>query len=377
MAPRKIILWLLIALFLSGSIEVVFAQSSSEDQPLFVAALGRSNKTWSILMVHPGGDDPEFLTDDKYDEVAPLVSPDGRYIVFLRSDFSTDDPLEYYVLDRDCLPRCQPQPLPSEVNEMRELRWSPVGPQLVAWGLDDAVWLIDVEENSVDKIIGGKWNANPSWSPDGELIVVSSDVVPPDAMLSDDIQIIPAKVGADADERINLTYSGAFVEDVNPHFSPDGQWIAYTTRNMMDDQTDPFYESPYGLLMIEAGCIDKPDTCLDTRQLLSKKGQGVTQFAWSPNSRFIVYLLSDDPLNFDNRLGDLWLVDVESGKVRQLTEGGTTGSFTWSPDSTAVAFERVTDSSYDVYLALISSKDDPSPVVHGLRASANPYWSYQ
>lgn len=343
---------------------------------LFVAALGARKQTWSIVMLDPKADGPEYLTDDEFDEIAPLVSVDGRYIVFLRGDFSTNDPLGYYLLDRDCLPECEPQPLPDEVNDMRDLEWSPVGPQLVAWGLDNAVWRIDAEENTVEKIIGGKWNANPSWSPDGTQIVVSSDVVPPDATLSDDIQVIPARVGARASERINLTYSGAFIEEVNPHFSPNGEWIAYTTRNLMQDQTDAFSENIFPLLTLEASCIDDPETCLDTRQLMSRDGHQVTEFAWSPDSRHIAYLVSDDPLNLDNRLGDLWVADMQSGRVRQLTEGATSGSFTWSPDSRAVVYENITDRSYDVYLAVIDGRTDPGPVLEGFRASATPYWAH-
>jgi Tol biopolymer transport system component len=259
---------------------------------------------------------------------------------------------------------------------MRDLVWSPLEPKLLAWGKDNAVWQIDVETNKVEQVIGGKWNAEPSWSPDGSMIVVSSDVVPPDAQLSDDIQIIPAEIGSQEEDRINLTYSGAFVEDVNPHFSPDGEHIAYTTRNMMDDRTDPFYESPYGLLMIDADCIKKTSTCLDSRQLLSKKGQDITRFAWSPDSQYIAYIVSDDPMNLDNSYGDLWLVDVTTGKTRQVTSSKTTGTFSWAPDSSAVVFERVTDSSYDVYLAFVNDKRDPGPVLTGFRASATPYWAH-
>lgn len=178
---------------------------------LFVAALGQRKDTSSIVMLDPQAGSPEYLTDDEFDEIAPSVSADGRFVLFLRGDFSTNDPLTYYVLDRECLPVCEPRPLPDEVNELADLRWSPVGPQLVAWGKDNAVWLIDVKKNSVKPIIGGKWNANPDWSPDGKMIVVSSDVVPPDAALSDDIQIIPANPGAREEDRINLTYSGLFI----------------------------------------------------------------------------------------------------------------------------------------------------------------------
>jgi Tol biopolymer transport system component len=376
MPSRKRLLLALVGLILFGSVGVVSAQNTPNKQtPLFVAALGQTKKTWSIVMLDPAADGPEYLTDDQFDEIGPLVSADGRYVVFLRGDFKTNDPLEYYILDRSCARKCQPKPLPDKVNELRDLVWSPVGPQLVAWGLDNAVWLIDVEENTVEQVIAGSWYAYPSWSPDGSTIVVTSDMVPPDAMLSDDIQLIPAEVGVDDSKRINLTYSGLFVEDIHPQYSPDGAWIAYTTRNISDDTKDAFQDNPFALLLLDTNCIKKPTTCPDTRRLVSKDGHMVSAFAWSPDGQTIAYM-DGDPLIPDDRYGNLWTVDVQSGKTHQLTDGKTTGSFSWSPDSAAVVYERITDSSYDVYLAFVNGKRDPGPVLTGFRASATPYWAH-
>ncbi|MCA0458883.1 MAG: hypothetical protein LCI00_33350 [Chloroflexi bacterium] len=366
-----------ILLLLALNITVVSAQETPETTiaPLFVAAVGGQKSTWSIVMLDPATDGPQYLTDDSLDEISPIASPDARYVVFQQGDFTTEIPFEYYILDRQCLPECQPRPLPAEVNEMRDLRWSPVTPQLVAWGKDNAAWLIDIPSNSVQQIIGGKWNAEPSWSPDGSVIVVSSDVVPEDDMLSDDIQIVPARPNQDDSIRINLTYSGLFVEEVDPHFSPDGLYIAYRTRTLVPDTGDKFASSPFGLLTIEADCVIQLSTCLDTRILRSSEGQEVHQYSWSPNGRFIAYRTGSETDN--DQLGDLWVVSVETGLVTQLTEGETTGTFTWAPDSTTIAYEHVSDSIFDVYLAFLDGRREPGPVLSGFRGSATPYWSYE
>src|SRR5574342_369426 len=110
MPRRKSLLLALIGLILLGGVGVVSAQNTPNKQtPLFVAALGQTKKTWSIVILDPAAGGPAYLTDDQFDEVAPLVSADGRYVVFLRGDFRTNDPLQYYILDRSCTRKCQPE----------------------------------------------------------------------------------------------------------------------------------------------------------------------------------------------------------------------------------------------------------------------------
>lgn len=341
--------------------------------PLFLAAVGGEKNTWSIVMLDPRKDGPEYLTDDSYDEVAPIASADSRYVVFLRGDFDSEGSFNYFILDRECLPSCEPEPLPDEVNEMRDLRWSPTAHQLVAWGKDNAVWLIDIDQSRIEQVIGGKWNAKPSWSPDGKLIVVSSDVVPDGDILSDDIQVFPALPQQSDSDRVNLTYSGLFVEDVHPSFSPDGVYIAYRTRTLVPDTGDTFSASPFGLLTIQADCISQPTECLKTRVLRSTEGEAVLNYAWSPNGRHIAYVTGNETAG--EQLGDLWVVDVENNTQIQLTSDKTTGSITWAPDSSTIAFEHVSNSIYDVYLVFLDGRREPGPVITGFRGSATPYWS--
>ncbi len=366
---------LILTTILLLSVGTATAQEAPPSIPLFLAAVGAQSNSWSIVMLDPAVKGSQYLTDDTYDEIAPIASADGRYVIFLRGDFNVEDSFTYYILDRACLPDCQPQALPAEVNEMQDLRWSPVGHQLVAWGKDNAVWLIDIPSNTVKQIIGGKWNAKPAWSPDGAAIVVSSDVVPEGDMLSDDIQIFPAQPGQTDSDRINLTYSGLFVEEVDPHISPDGRYIAYRTRMLVPDTSDTFSGSPFGLLTLDSTCIAQVSTCLQTRVLRSNAGQEVQKFAWSPDGRFIAYLTGNE--SEGDSVGDLWVVSVETGLVTQLTKDNTSGNFTWSPDSSTIAYEHVVDGIFDVFLVFLDGRRETGVILNEFRGSATPYWAYQ
>ena len=88
---------------LALSIGKAAAQEPPTSIPLFMAAVGAQNNTWSIVMLDPTADEPQYLTDDTYDEIAPIASVDSRYVIFLRGDFTTDAPFTYYILDRECL----------------------------------------------------------------------------------------------------------------------------------------------------------------------------------------------------------------------------------------------------------------------------------
>lgn len=375
MLVNRIRLSFIVLLVLAISGGGAFAQTDTAIPPLVVAALGENSSTWSLVLLDFNAGGPQRLTDDTFDDVAPLVSADGRYIVFLRGHFANEISLTYHLLDRECLPECEPVPLPDQANDIRDLRWSPVSAHLIGWGPENALWLIDIEANSIEQVIGGKWNANPAWSPDGTQIVVSSDVLlPGQEVLSDDIQVIPNGLELLPEARTSLTYTGEFVEDVRPLWSPDGLHIAYLTRVLTPEPDYEFAAAPFGLFVLDALCIDDASSCPQTRRLLSQEDQVVTQFAWAPDSRSIVYKLSAS-FTAANDPGELWIVDVETGTAQALVSEPTAGQFTWAPDSRAVVYENLTESSFDVFLAFVDGSSEPGPVLRGFRASATPYWA--
>jgi len=141
--------------------------------------------------------------------------------------------------------------------------------------------------------------------------------------------------------------------DRSPRWSPDGKWLAFVSRR--DDVSQIHIISPKGG---EAHSL----TDLDTSP---------SSFAWSPDSKKILMLLRTDedakkdtvhnkkslkpdihvikysryqangsPTYLDGKRSHIWIFDVETKKVRQLTSGTDWNdtSPVWSPDGKSIAF---------------------------------------
>ena len=116
-----------------------------------------------------------------------------------------------------------------------------------------------------------------------------------------------------------LTHRGA--RQTGPRFSPDGAWIAYTSKT---------------LTRFREIRLIRPDGSQDHRLVLRNGGTGL---AWTPDGRALVY---DEPesYRFFRVRNDLRLVDLESRRVRRLTRGLRARDPGIAPDGRSVVFVR-------------------------------------
>ncbi len=130
---------------------------------------------------------------------------------------------------------------------------------------------------------------------------------------------------AEAKTALGLTPSRALtkrgIRQSAPRFSPDGAWLAYTSRTL----------TRYPALRLV-----RPDGTGDKRLVDRSGGTGLS---WTPDGKSLVY----DEFRVEklfSRRSDLRIVDVETGHGRWLTKGVRARAPDVSPDGRTVVFVR-------------------------------------
>ena len=180
----------------------------------------------------------------------------------------------------------------------------------------------------------------PRVSPDGRRVVYTVTEAVMTADKSENLTQIHL-ASTDGRESIQLTFADK--SSTNPKWSPDGNWLAFTSTRK---------DSKSNLYVMRAGG-GEPDALTDVKT-------GVGDFDWSPDGRSIAYTMTDPKseeeekddkarndfrwLDENVKMARLYVVPVQkdaAGKrePRKLTtENYTVNGFDWSPDGSRIVF---------------------------------------
>jgi Tol biopolymer transport system component len=305
-------------------------------------------------------------TGIRYDEAGPSYSPGGEQVVYSTDDDPTPDlpGRELRIADADgtdvvsLADRTEHQPGDIDVDPA----WSPDGSRIAfvraefnveAW-FDPVVWVLDLRDDSLVRVTPAStgttsWaDQDPSWSPDGEDLVVAREVqtIDPAARrmvrtsLDTTLWVVPAD-GSGVGNQVawNGCADDACPERIwarTPAWSPDGESIVYSTDGQLE-RVDILgccaldyvqVTAPVALTGFDAEGLPTP-----ARAELSWADDP----AWSPDGSEIAF--AGQPTGMPDQRG-IWAIAPDGSGLRTITDTPPRPSDTPGP-------EEPEDPSYD------------------------------
>ena len=242
---------------------------------------------FEIFVMDADGGNVRQLTHNDWWDYGPVWSSDGAWIAFNGARDDNYQETEIFVVD-------------TEGRNVRQLgrghdpRWSPNGFR-IAFERFRKVYVMNAEGGAPQEVTEEyDFGDSPAWSPDGARIVYINT--------GRGIYVVDAEGG----NQQQLTDTSSLGRDDHPVWSPDGTRIAFTRS---DDRDVWVMDADGANQQALTGAVYPDD------------------LRWSPDGARIA---------FTNDHG-IFVVDVDDGNVRQLTQDGGYGPV-WSPDGARIAF---------------------------------------
>lgn len=344
-----------------------------------------------IWMLPAAGGDAVPLTSEGVSSDHPRWSPDGRFLAFLserKEANGIEGKTQVYLLNRL---GGEAQRLTDTPQDVEDFAWSPDGQRLVLilrdpspeeleaaaskvkekeedgadkpavpkkskaqrpWVIDrlyfkeDTVGYLDRRRThlyvfdlaptpkSLTQVSSGDYDdTEPAWSPDGRLLAFASNrsKPDPDATYASNIWVVAA---ANADKGTSPTQvTTGLGGDHHPAWSPDGKWIAYSTR--LDPKLFEYGTSHIAVSPASGGPAKVLTLALD---------RNAVEPRFAPDGKGIYFIVDDDGTQ------NLALVNLADGKIARPIGGRLMlESFSVSKDGALTASVSTMDRPFELY----------------------------
>jgi len=265
------------------------------------------------------------LTLDDYYRIenaaTPAISPDGRWVVFVRSTIVETENrrhTELWIAPSDALSPATRLTSPS--FDASTPRWSPDGKLLAfrsnrkAPGIEGDIWFLRMDAAGGEAFQIAGVGGMPIFSPDNKSIAFLKKTPP----LSK-----PAEKAA-FEKQLDQRFKGRMYDWMN---------IRFDQRGYLPDPRDPAASPPAELYVVpRGGGVPKQITHLNV---------DVTAAAWKPDSSALALTADSHQRDeYSYERADLWLVSTQ-GEIHRLTDDGFEyDSPAWSPDGQTIVFRR-------------------------------------
>jgi Tol biopolymer transport system component len=170
-------------------------------------------------------------------------------------------------------------------------------------------------------------------------------------------------INPDGSGLTQITYSAPDVYNYQPAISPDGTRIAFATVQGSQAGISIIYVDGSGLLTLTTNNLTRD-----------------SEPAWSPDGSKLAFVRGYDPTsegvaNF-SPCGPIriYLLDLETGGLTNLTPDQDATDPSWSPDGTRIAFASNKDGNFDIY-SMASDGTDVQQLTRTTAHEAEPAWS--
>ncbi|RLF23294.1 MAG: S9 family peptidase [Thermoprotei archaeon] len=199
------------------------------------------------------------------------------------------------------------------------------------------IWIINRRTEELRSLTTGPKDSIPRWSPDGKHILFTSARTFKPGERGGELWIIPKEGG---EPRLVVKMKGG-VED--PRWSPDGRhvifrsWVGKEEKDVKVIRRIPFWFNGVGFIHTLRKHLFIVDVMSGEVEQLTKGEIDVTHAAFSHKGDRIAYIAKTSDMK--PMVRDLFILDLKSGEVVKLTESNMWMDYvSWSPDDKYIIF---------------------------------------